>query len=226
MMLECRENVVFGFGGNIADGRTEQEVNCLHLSMPPCQLFFGSALAFSLLIHLCRVADVSSPRCWNRQIFLGDSMSFHGFLYDSMPMPLVGSRRFLWSNHTGLFVSCFQKILFFYHVYILMSQSPPRYFRIDTLSPSASTLVTPVPMWLLCALIFEPQMIDLSSCPLRPPSEMTDMTTCFLPDVRAEMTNVSSCSFDNPCRDGVSSCPWIPPGYLLDMKCGSREFML
>ena len=55
--------------------------------------------------------------CWNGRIFLGDSMSFHGFLCDSMPTPLVGSRRFLLYNHTGLFVSCFQQILSFYHVY-------------------------------------------------------------------------------------------------------------
>ena len=55
--------------------------------------------------------------CWNRRIFRGNSMSFHGFLCDSMPTPLVGSRRFLLYNHTGLFFGCFQKILSFCHVY-------------------------------------------------------------------------------------------------------------
>ncbi len=55
--------------------------------------------------------------CWNRRIFLEDSMSFYGFLCDSMPTPFVGSRRFLLYDHEGLFVSCFQKILCFYHVY-------------------------------------------------------------------------------------------------------------
>ena len=44
-------------------------------------------------------------------------MSFHGFLCDSMPTSLIGSGRFLLYNHTGLFVSYFQKILSFYHVY-------------------------------------------------------------------------------------------------------------
>ena len=55
--------------------------------------------------------------CWNRRIFQGNSMSLHGFLCDSMPTPFVGSRRFLLYDHEGLFVSCFQKILCFYHVY-------------------------------------------------------------------------------------------------------------
>ena len=55
--------------------------------------------------------------CWNRRIFQGNSMNFHGFLCDSMPTPFVGSRRFLLYDHEGLFVSCFQKILCFYHVY-------------------------------------------------------------------------------------------------------------
>ena len=45
------------------------------------------------------------------------SRRFHEFLLDSMPTPLAGSRKFLMYSHTGLFVSCFQKILTFYHVY-------------------------------------------------------------------------------------------------------------
>ncbi len=47
----------------------------------------------------------------------GSFMSFHGFLCDSMPRPLFGSRNFLLYNHTGLFVSYFQKILSVYLIY-------------------------------------------------------------------------------------------------------------
>jgi len=42
-------------------------------------------------------------------------MSFPGFLCNSKPTFLVGSRRFLLCNHTERFVSCFRKILSFYH---------------------------------------------------------------------------------------------------------------
>ena len=72
--------------------------------------------------------------CWNRRIFLGDSMSFHGFLCDSMPTPLVGSRRFLLYNHLSVVSRRFYSSMMY-----IMSQSPPSYLRIDTLSPSAST---------------------------------------------------------------------------------------
>ena len=48
--------------------------------------------------------------CLNRRIFPGDSR-------DSMPTPLAGSRRFLIYSHIWLFISYFQKVLTFYHVY-------------------------------------------------------------------------------------------------------------
>lgn len=72
--------------------------------------------------------------CWKRRIFPGDSI----------PMLLAGSRRFLMYSHKGLFVNCFQKVLTFYHVYIMyiISQSLPSYFRIDILPPCIPTLLT------------------------------------------------------------------------------------
>ena len=61
-------------------------------------------------------------------------MGFHGFLCDSMPTPLVGSRRFLLYDHLSVVSRRFYPSIMY-----IMSQSPPSYLRIDTLSPSAST---------------------------------------------------------------------------------------
>ena len=61
-------------------------------------------------------------------------MSFHGFLCDSMPTSLVGSRRFLLYDHLSVVSRSFYPSIMY-----IMSQSPPSYLRIDTLSPSAST---------------------------------------------------------------------------------------
>ena len=53
---------------------------------------------------------------------VGTDRSFQEILWDSMSFYeiqcVAGSRRFLMYNHTGLFVSCFQKVLTFY-VYLL-----------------------------------------------------------------------------------------------------------
>ena len=76
--------------------------------------------------------------CWNRRIFLRDSMGFHGFLCDSMPTPLVGSRRFLLYDHLSVVSRRFYPSIMY-----IMSQSSPSYLRIDTLSPSASTFTIP-----------------------------------------------------------------------------------
>ena len=65
--------------------------------------------------------------CWNRRIFLGYSMRFHGFLCDSMPTPLADSRRFFMYSHTRLFFSCFQKVLSFWDVY--NEPEPPQLFE-------------------------------------------------------------------------------------------------
>ena len=81
--------------------------------------------------------DQVKALCWNRRIFLRDSMGFHGFLCDSMPTPLVGSRRFLLYDHLSVVSRRFYPSIMY-----IMSQSPPSYLRIDTLSPSASTLST------------------------------------------------------------------------------------
>ena len=64
-------------------------------------------------------------------------MSFHGFLCDSMPTPLVGFRRFLFYDYFSVVSR-----RFYASVIYIMSQSPHSYFRIDTLSPSASTIRT------------------------------------------------------------------------------------
>ncbi len=50
--------------------------------------------------------------CRNRRIFLGYSISFHGFLFDSIPTPLASSRRFFIYSHIRSFFSCFQKFLY------------------------------------------------------------------------------------------------------------------
>ena len=66
-------------------------------------------------------------------------MSFHGFLCDSMPTSLVGSRRFLLYDHLSVVSRSFYPSIMY-----IMSQSPPSYLRIDTLSPSASTIFSRV----------------------------------------------------------------------------------
>ena len=88
--------------------------SCLYFpSHEMVPLLYGDFIA----INGPSCANRSDVSCWNRRIFRVNSMSFHGFLYDSMPTPFVGSRTFLLYDHEGLFLSCFQKILCFYHVY-------------------------------------------------------------------------------------------------------------
>ncbi len=85
-----------------------KSTHCLVSSGPILSCRNSTQVIFSAI---CEV--VCKGECWNRQIFLGYSMSFYGFLCDSMPTPLVGSRRFFIYSHTRLFFSCFQKVLSF-----------------------------------------------------------------------------------------------------------------
>lgn len=71
---------------------------------------------------------------WNKRIFLKDSMSFHGFLCDFLPMSLIGSRRFSLKDYLSVISR-----RFYPSIKYIISQSPSSYLRINILSPSTST---------------------------------------------------------------------------------------
>ena len=72
--------------------------------------------------------------CWNRQDLSG---KFHEFPWVSMRFYAHASHRLQKILIVWFFFSCFQKILCFCHIYNEIES--PSYFRIDTLSSSAST---------------------------------------------------------------------------------------
>ena len=99
-----------------------KSTHCLVRSGPILSSRKSTQVIFSAF---CEV--VCNGECWNRRIFLGDSMSFHGFLYDSMPTPLAGSGKFLIYSHTSLFLNCFQKFLSFWVIY--NEPEPPQWIK-------------------------------------------------------------------------------------------------
>ncbi len=120
-------------------------------------------------------------------------MSFHGFLCDSMPTPLVGFRRFLLYDYLSVVSR-----RFYASVMYKMSQSPHSYFRIDTLSRSASTTLSPRPTSIKLGTILLPIGVTSPSISLetRVPSSITPRTV------------VSSIS--TPLRNGLTSFKPLP----------------